>query len=184
MRSFNLASRAVFSADTALSSGVVSQPTDTVPATVVEPTTTDKPKRAKRTAKPTEAKPVSAKLAAKPGKPDAAEAPATPSRDISRTATTIAANRTNFGGSLSDRDNAYITFFASFVSGNKPIAIRAIAESARGPAYNGSAKPYDAGVVNRLRKAGVISVSEAGDTFTFTKTGRSLASFVSGAPKA
>jgi hypothetical protein len=107
--------------------------------------------------------------------------PAKPSRDITRTAATIAANATNFGGVLSDRDTAYIAFFASFAKAHpsKPVTVAELATSGRTPAYNGSAKPHDAGVVNRLAKAGLITKASDGSSFTFTKAGTTTKAYAS-----
>lgn len=101
---------------------------------------------------------------------------------IARTCATIARNATNFGGTLSDRDHAYITFYASLaaLAADGIVTIRAIADSGRGPAYNGSAKPHDAGVVNRLRKAGLLTVEADGTSFAFTPNAHTLRSYVAG----
>lgn len=114
---------------------------------------------------------------AKPVKPEAA--PSKPSANVNRTIATIAKQACNFGGTVSDRDSAYIAFYASLARAlpGGVVTIRAIAESGRKPAYNGSAKPHDAGVVQRLHKAGIVAASPDGSSFTFTKHGQSLKAY-------
>lgn len=158
----------------------------TAPVAPVAPATTDtKPALAKpaKITKPATAKPVVAtakpavKRVAKPAPAAPATADAEPAtvRGLARTVHTIAANATNFGGVLSDRDHAYIAFFASFAGAKRDgtVLVRDIISSGRTPAYGGSAKPADAGVINRLRKAGVLTVNSDADAFTFTDFGRS-----------
>jgi hypothetical protein len=114
--------------------------------------------------------------------PPAAE-PADAPRVIgtARTAATVARNATNFGGTLSDRDHAYIAFYASLAGAvGATVTLADIANCGRGPAYGGSAKPHDAGVINRLRKAGLLTVESDGSSFAFTPAAASLKSFVSG----
>lgn len=122
-------------------------------------------KPAKPAAKPVDAKPVAA-------------APAKPAIRVERTAATIVAQRTNFG-ELSDRDGAYMRFFATFAKAarNGVVTLAAIVESGKRPAYNGSNKPHDAGVVNRLVKAGFIQHDADGKSFRFTKAGQQRAEY-------
>lgn len=102
-----------------------------------------------------------------------ADKPARAPAGIARTASTIAAMRCNFGA-LSDRDEAYFSFYASLAkaSPDGTVTVRAIAESGRAPRYTGSAKPHDAGAIQRLHKAGIIATSADGAGFTFTDGAR------------
>ncbi|MET4190735.1 MULTISPECIES: hypothetical protein [unclassified Bradyrhizobium] len=138
----------------------------------------------------TSAKPVkpAKAVAAKPvavAAPVVADVPAVtvakPSARITRTAATVAAQRTNFGG-LSDRDNAYLTFYASLAKAatDGTVTIAGIVASGRGPDYAGSAKPHDAGVIVRLGKAGLLTSTADGHGFTFTDSARSLAAYARG----
>lgn len=148
-------------------------------------------------AKPAVAKPAARKLATvkKPGATKAAAAdarkpapvtvapvtaPATeakPRANITRTAATIAAQRTNFGD-LSDRDNAYLAFYGSLAraTGHRT-TVAAIVESGKRPDYNGSNKPHDAGVIVRLCKAGLAVTSDNGNAIAFTPKAQSLAAY-------
>lgn len=120
---------------------------------------------------------------AKPGKAVAASTPtvAKPAAHINRTASTIAAQRTNFGGVLSDRDVAYFGFFARLAkrANGKPVTIADIVASTDAPAYNGSAKKHDAGVIVRLSKANILTVAPDGSSFTFTKAALTHAAYTS-----
>jgi hypothetical protein len=132
-------------------------------------------KPAKPDAKPA---PVAVAVAAKPvSKP--ADTAALPSRDIVRTAATVARNATHYGAATT-RDDYYLAFFASFCrkASNGSVTLRTIADSKRTVDTGGnfaSAKPTDAGVINRLRKAGRITVSADGNTLSFTESQRKLA---------
>ena len=143
-----------------------------VPGTVLRGKRTDKP--VTKAVSGTTSQRAAASKAAKPGKSDGEATAAKPSGNVTRTAATIAKAATNFGG-LSDRDSAYITFYAGFAkrNGNKPITIADIHAAGTRPAYNGSNKPHDAGVIVRLGKAGLITASPDGSSFTFTKLGTS-----------
>ncbi len=118
---------------------------------------------------------------AKPAKPAAADAApvAKPSGNVTRTARTIAAQATNFGG-LSDRDNAYLAFFAGFAkrTGGR-VAIADVHASGLLPDYSGSRKPHDAGVIVRLTKAGLVSPASDGTSFTFTELGKASKPYAS-----
>lgn len=109
-----------------------------------------------------------------------ADKPARAPAGIARTASTIAAMRCNFGA-LSDRDEAYFSFYASLAkaSPDGTVTVRAIAESGRAPRYTGSAKPHDAGAIQRLHKAGIIATSADGAGFTFTDGARGHKLFAS-----
>ncbi len=112
-----------------------------------------------------------AKASSKPasGKPEAAK----PSGAVNRTAATIAADRTNFGGTVSDRDEAYLRFYAGLAkraTGGR-VTLADIVASGKRPSYDGSNKPHDAGVINRLAKAGLVAKASDGHSFTFTKRG-------------
>lgn len=129
-------------------------------------------------------------VAAKPGKPVstpivaplATETPAvsTPSANISRTERTIAKLATNFGG-LSDRDNAYIAFFARIAkrAASGIVTVRDIVADGGRPDYAGSSKPHDAGVIVRLNKAGVLASTADGASFAFTNSGKALSAYAS-----
>lgn len=137
----------------------------------------------KPASKPVTTKPVAPATPAKPvaiAAPVTTDAPAKPSANITRTAACVARNRTNFGN-LSDRDTAYLGFYASFAkrNGGKPVTIADIVASGREPAYAGSRKPHDAGVINRLRKAGLIAPATDGHSFTFTKLAETHAAYSS-----
>lgn len=122
----------------------------------------------------------------KPAKPaQAASAALLPVNDlipagVNRTAATIAKQATNFGGVLSERDNAYIAFYAGFALANSGAftvadVARQFKATGHKPAYSGSAKPHDAGVCVRLCKAGILTMHDNGHRFTFTDAGRKLA---------
>lgn len=134
-----------------------------------------KPVAAKPVTASTPAKPVAAKPAPAPAVAATDAAPKTPA-NVTRTIATIAKRATNFGG-LSDRDNAYIAFFASFAKRDGgSVTIATLAASGARPSVPGSsAKPHDAGAVNRLVSAGLIR--EAGGVITFTDAGKSLAAY-------
>lgn len=91
---------------------------------------------------------------------------AKPSGNVVRTVRTIAARATNFGG-LSERDESYFSFYKTF--GNS-VTVGQIHASGKRPAYTGSNKPHDAGVIVRLVKAGLYT--EAGGTLVLTDAGR------------
>lgn len=127
-------------------------------------------------------KSVAAKIVAAASTPAVAK----PSGSITRTARTVLAQRANFGG-LSDRDNAYLAFFAGFAKrDNGTVTLPAIVESKRHPVYVGSAKPHDAGVIIRLGKAGLLTTNADATSFTFTPAGKALAAYSTApvAPKA
>lgn len=121
-------------------------------------------------------------VAAPASKPATAAAPvstaAKPVRGVARTCSTIARDATNYGGSLSDRDNAYLAFYAGFAkrASNGIVTVADIATRFRDlgakPDYIGSCKPHDAGVIVRLTKAGIIKHVSDGTSFTFTDTGK------------
>lgn len=116
------------------------------------------------------AKPVTTTAPAKPDKP------AKPAATITRTAATVAKQATNYN-SLSDRDNAYLAFYATFAKRlpTGRVTLADIVSSGARPTYNGSNKPHDAGVLVRLTKAGYIVPADAGHAFTFTAAGKALA---------
>lgn len=173
MRAFlSLASFVAFSAPTDAGSDLLATVAPVTEATPAKPV---KPLRKPRVAKPAAA-PVADDVPAVTAEP-AAEAPRV--APIMRTCATIARNATNFGGTLSDRDHAYIAFFASFAkaAADGIVTVRTIVDSGRVPAYSGSAKPHDAGVVNRLRKAGLLTVEADGTSFAFTPAALTLKSY-------
>lgn len=109
-------------------------------------------------------------------KPVAVPAVAKPSANVTRTAATIAARRTNFNG-LSDRDTAYLGFYRRLaaISIDGILTVAGIVASGMHPPHIGSNKPHDAGVIVRGIKAGLYSpVGDSnGHAFTITELGRS-----------
>jgi hypothetical protein len=108
-------------------------------------------------------------------------------RNFVRTASTIAAQRTNYG-TTSDRDGAYCALYLTVrdANGEAPVTLAAIAahckalqpnaNKPRNYFYSGpSAKPHDAGVANRCRNGGYITISPDGTTITLTASGEHLA---------
>ena len=95
--------------------------------------------------------------------------------NIARTAATVAAGRTHYGAE-SNRDHAYILLFGD--AADKPeaagaITLAALAAYGTNPFYVGSAKPHDAGAINRAIKAGNLARDDAG-TLTLTARGSEL----------
>jgi hypothetical protein len=123
------------------------------------------------------AEPVSAADTAPATAPETPKA-AKPSGGIVRTAATVVKQLTNFG-SLSDRDTAYLAFYASLAkaASDGAVTLAGIVQSGRRPEYAGSNKPHDAGVIVRLTKAGLIAPNADGHSFTFTATGKSQAAY-------
>lgn len=119
------------------------------------------------------AKPAATTTKPAPVKPSVAAKPTGPARGVTRTIATIARHATNFD-QLSDRDEAYLAFYAAFAkrASNGIVTVADIAASGRKPAYNGSSKPHDAGVINRLTKAGLIAQRDGSASFTFTANGK------------
>lgn len=109
------------------------------------------------------------KAAAAPATPAAAKPAVNPlHRGIVRDVAGIAAQRTNFGGET-DRDRAYLSFFATFAGDKRDatFTLATIRESKRTPAGAfTSAKPTDVGAINRLVKNGMLTFN--GDKLTFT----------------
>lgn len=93
-------------------------------------------------------------------------------KTATRDAATILAQATNFALS-SDRDTAFLLFYGLVMRANGDTATLAQLHAAGTPAgsgnrrsnpfYTGSAKATDAGAINRLVKAGYITVSESGN---------------------
>lgn len=113
--------------------------------------------------------------------PAAVPAVAKPAAGITRTAATIVAQRTNFGN-LSDRDTAYITFYASLAkrSVTGVVTLADIVASGQRPVYVGSNKPHDAGVINRLAKANLLTASADGTSFSFRDAAKTHAAYAAG----
>lgn len=136
-----------------------------------------KPAAAKPVAKPVSAKPVAATALANATAivaNAAAPAVAKPTANITRTAKTIAAGAANFG-TLSDRDTAYLGFYrrlAATLPGNV-VTLAGIVASGQRPPHVGSNKPHDAGVIERLTKAGILATASDGHSFTITALGAS-----------
>lgn len=114
----------------------------------------------------------------KPATTDTTNEPRKPSGNITRTAATVARNVTAFN-ELSDRDSAYLAFYASLAKAapSGVVTLADIVASGRRPTYNGSNKPHDAGVINRLRKASFIAPVSDGTSFTITDNGKSRAEY-------
>jgi hypothetical protein len=95
-------------------------------------------------------------------------------RDYASTAAVVRGGRYPFKN-LSDRDKAYLTFWSDIIDrfGGKA-TLKQIAESGEYPDYHGSRKPHDAGVVNRLIKAGLIVATSDGHSIALTEAGRRL----------
>ena len=122
------------------------------------------------------AKPVpvtAAKLA--PTKADATK----PSGNITRTAATIAKHITAFG-SVSDRDNVYIAFYAKYIKkhGGR-VTLDQLAHCGERPRCT-SNKPHDAGVAVRLSKANLFTYDKATRTIAPTANVLTLASYLTG----
>ena len=107
-----------------------------------------------------------------------------PAFNAARDAATIARNATSFS-TLSERDIAYLRLYGDAMRANGHKAtlteIAAAGKLVNGrvinPYYTGSAKATDAGAANRLRKAGYIVISAAGNVFTATKAARDTAAY-------
>ncbi len=106
---------------------------------------------------------------------------AKPAAGLARTARTIVANATNFGN-LSDRDTAYISFYAGLAkrSVTGVVTLADIVASGQRPAYVGSNKPHDAGVINRLAKANLLTASADGTSFSFRDAAKTHAAYAAG----
>lgn len=134
-------------------------------------------------AAPVVVKPAAAILAAPvPNAPaiavEAAPKPARILTNVKHTVATIAAAACSFGGTVSHRDECYLAFYAGFAKrGNGTVTVEAIAQSGKRPAYAGSNKPHDAGVVQRLTKAGLVALAADGASFTFTDKAKALAAY-------
>lgn len=108
-----------------------------------------------------------------------APAAAKPIRGLAATARTIVANATHFGG-ISDRDTAYIAFYAGIAKrGDGTVTLASLATTGDRPTYVGSNKPHDAGVINRLTKAGLVTPTADGRAFTFTTAAHTHAAYSS-----
>lgn len=164
MRAFALTLAPLFAAADATSGASA---TDTTPAPVAATTDAAKPAKLTKPRKPSAAK--QAAPAPAPTTPADAE-PAVRIIGTARTAATIANAAASFGGVLSDRDQAYIRFYASFAGAKRTgrVTLTELANSGRKPNYAGSNKPHDAGIVTRLSKAGILNVDADGSAFTFT----------------
>lgn len=123
--------------------------------------------------------------AAKAATTDAAKAAKAATTRTTRDAATIARNATNFE-QYSDRDTAYLRFFGTVLRASGHTAkLSAIHDAGadagngkrRNPFYAGSAKATDAGAVNRLRKAGYITVSPDGFTITATDAAKAAKAY-------
>lgn len=170
-------------ADAATSTAPVAAPAATEAA---KPVAAAKPaKRVLASVKPASAKPAATAKPVVVAKPAAATGkPAKPAGNVTRTASTIAAAACNFGN-LSDRDSAYMRFYAGLAASaaNGVVTLRAIVDSGKRPEYSPSNKPHDAGVIQRLAKAGLLTVRDNGAAFVFTAKAKTHAAYVAGAKR-
>ena len=99
---------------------------------------------------------------------------------VMRDAQTVTAQRTNFRR-YSNRDAAYLSFFGSVMRRQSDTATLAEIHAAgtdagggnrRNPFYEGSAKATDAGAINRLVKAGYLTISAGGNRLHATDKAR------------
>lgn len=98
--------------------------------------------------------------------------------NIARTAGRVVAGATHFGAE-SDRDNAYLRLFLDGANDaermpngdGRSVTLAALASYGTNPFYGGSAKPHDAGAINRAIKAGHATRSDDGRTVTLTERG-------------
>ena len=143
-------------------------------------------------AKAKPAKATKAAVAAPVAQPAAKAAPApkaapeTLYRSENRDAQTVVAAATNFA-QYSDRDTAYLAFFGSVMRANGGKATlsqihfagKPVTGTSRtlNPLYTGSAKATDAGAINRLAKAGYLTVSADGKTLTATDKAKAQAAY-------
>jgi|688.fasta_scaffold222193_1 hypothetical protein len=101
--------------------------------------------------------------------------------NINRTAATVVALRTNFGGVTSDRDTAYLAAFervrrdTEATPDGETITLASLAKLVKNPYYTGSAKPHDAGAINRAVKAGNVERAADGHSIKLTARGATLA---------
>lgn len=110
-----------------------------------------------------------------------------PTFGVNATAKRIDIGAANFGGTLSDRDNAYLSHYGKLCRtlGKRTLTLTDIATNSPKAAsgkpvisgYSGSAKAHDAGVVQRLAKAGLVSTGEHGAAITFTAKCNTVAAF-------
>lgn len=161
--------------DTAVASPVI----DATIANADKPTSPSNRKQRKAAAK------AAPKPAAKPVKPVSQPVPVSfggfSGGNVARTAQTVAADRTHFGGTTSSRDEAYLALFATVAAeanDKRTVTLTALAAKATNHFYDGSAKPHDAGAINRARKAGNIIVASDGSSLKLSKRGAELAANV------
>ena len=94
--------------------------------------------------------------------------------NVARTADTVARGATHYGAT-SYRDGAYAAFYYLNRDANGVVTLAALAAYQRNPHYAGSAKPHDAGAINRAARAGTIVKANDGASFTFTERGETFA---------
>jgi len=163
----------------AISTSTIALPSTDAAANV--PVAAKPAKRIVRTAKPAAAKPATAA----PAKPSA---DAVVYRSATRDAAGVVRAATNFD-TESSRDEAYLRFFAS--AAKRGVATLADLHNAGvkrdgnaakryNPFYDGSAKATDVGALNRLAKAGYLTVTANGTTFTATKRATDAAAYKRG----
>lgn len=155
-------------------------------ATTATATPATKPGKRAKPAKPVAAPAVDpvapVAVVAKPAKPEPVRFGNFTLGNINRTAQTVVAQRTNFSGVTSDRDTAYLASFervrrdTAETPDGETITLASLAKLAKNPYYTGSAKPHDAGAINRAVKAGNVEHSADGASIKLTKRGAELAS--------
>lgn len=100
--------------------------------------------------------------------------------NIARTAGVVVAQRTHYG-TTSSRDEAYLALFATTAADAEKcpdgttITLAALASHGTNKFYTGSAKPHDAGAINRAIKAGNATKSDDGKSISLTDKGAELA---------
>lgn len=103
--------------------------------------------------------------------------------NIARTATTAAAMRYPFD-TASTRDDSYTAFFALAArehgtgDNKRTVALTALASYGRNPLYSGSAKPHDAGAIERASKRAHIAYDAEARTITLTEAGAEAGSAI------
>jgi hypothetical protein len=73
-----------------------------------------------------------------------------------------------FGGVLTERDKAYLRFFAHLADSKGVVRMATLAAVDRNPFYAGSNKAADLGIVSRFQKARLVGLFRDGSGFTLT----------------
>jgi hypothetical protein len=120
-------------------------------------------------------------VAVKPAKPEPVRFGGFTLGNVNRTAATVVAQRTNFSGVTSDRDTAYLAQFervrrdTAETPDGETITLASLAKLGKNPYYDRSAKPHDAGAINRAVKAGNVEHAADGASIKLTARGAALA---------